>query len=83
MKKSLLSIAAVAALLGKPALAADMALKAPPMPPPVYDWTGPYVGATLGMSLVIASIATPLPFVPLALTSMVSPVVERSATIGK
>jgi outer membrane immunogenic protein len=48
MRKSLLSIAAVAALFGTPALAADMALKASPMPPLVYDWTGPYVGATAG-----------------------------------
>jgi outer membrane immunogenic protein len=48
MKKSLLSIAAVAALLGTPAFAADMALKAPP-PPPVCIWCGFYIGGNVGV----------------------------------
>lgn len=49
MKKAALGIFAIAALIGTPALAADMALKAPPPPPaPVYNWTGFYIGGTLG-----------------------------------
>jgi outer membrane immunogenic protein len=52
MNKLATTIAALA-LIGTPALAADMArkmpVKAPPPPPaPVYSWTGWYVGATAG-----------------------------------
>jgi outer membrane immunogenic protein len=43
MKKLLFGIAAIAALVGTPALAADLALKAPP-PPPAWNWTGFYGG---------------------------------------
>jgi len=42
MKQALLGIAAIAALIGAPAQAADMPLKAPP--PPIVSWTGFYVG---------------------------------------
>ena len=36
---------ALAALIGTPAFAADMALKAPPAPvAPMYGWTGFYLG---------------------------------------
>src|SRR5215467_4042225 len=49
MKKLLVSSIAALGLIGKPALAADMAVKAPPPPPaPVYSWTGCYVGANGG-----------------------------------
>jgi hypothetical protein len=48
MKKTLLGVVAVAALMGTPALAADMALKAPPPPPPSASWTGCYIGANVG-----------------------------------
>jgi outer membrane immunogenic protein len=44
--KCLLGIAALVALVGTPALAADMALKAPPAP--VFSWSGCYVGGNLG-----------------------------------
>ena len=38
-------IAAMVALMATPALAADLALKAPPVVLlPVYSWTGPYIG---------------------------------------
>jgi outer membrane immunogenic protein len=47
MRKNLISIAAVAVVVGSPALAADMALKAPP-PVPVFTWTGCYVGGHAG-----------------------------------
>ena len=49
MKKFLIVGAALAALVGTPALAADMALKAPPpAPAPAWSWTGWYVGGTAG-----------------------------------
>ena len=50
MKKLAIAIAAIA-LIGTPAFAADMALKAPPpAPAPVYNWTGWYVGVNAGAS---------------------------------
>jgi outer membrane immunogenic protein len=49
MKKFLIAGAALTALIGTPALAADMALKAPPPPPaPVSNWTGWYAGLNAG-----------------------------------
>lgn len=49
MKKLLIAGAALAALIGTPALAADMALKAspPPAPPPCV-WCGWYAGVNIG-----------------------------------
>jgi len=41
-------IAALATLVGTSALAADMAVKAPPPPVPAYTWTGFYVGGNAG-----------------------------------
>jgi outer membrane immunogenic protein len=55
MKKLLLAATALAALVGTPALAADMAApvyKAPPMAPPVFSWTGCHVGADVGIAWV-------------------------------
>jgi outer membrane immunogenic protein len=51
MKKLTTAIATIA-LIGTPAFAADMAVKAPPSPPPapVYNWTGFYVGGNIGAS---------------------------------
>jgi outer membrane immunogenic protein len=49
--KRLAIAVAVAGLLGTPAFAADMPLKAPPpAPAPVYNWTGWYVGVNAGAS---------------------------------
>jgi outer membrane immunogenic protein len=52
MKKFLLTTAAFAALATAPAMAADLAVKAPlykaPPPPPLYSWTGCYVGGHVG-----------------------------------
>jgi outer membrane immunogenic protein len=50
MKKALIGIASIAALIGTPALAADMALKAPPPADPIWTWTGWYVGGNIGYS---------------------------------
>jgi outer membrane immunogenic protein len=47
MKKFLIASTALAALIATPALAADMALKAPP-PPPICIWCGWYVGGNAG-----------------------------------
>lgn len=49
MKNTWVGIAALACLIGTPALAADMALKAPPPPaPPPCIWCGWYIGANAG-----------------------------------
>jgi outer membrane immunogenic protein len=47
MKKVAIGGVALAASIGTPALAADMALKAPPSIP-AWSWTGFYVGANGG-----------------------------------
>jgi len=44
MKGSMLCVAALIALLGGPALAADLPVKAPPPEPPVPTWAGFYIG---------------------------------------
>ena len=50
MNKLLTAIAALG-LIGTPAFAADMAVKAPPAAPaPVYNWTGWYAGVNAGAS---------------------------------
>jgi len=49
MSRGAIGITAAVAMLGTPAFAADMALKAPP-PPAVFSWTGFYVGANVGYS---------------------------------
>jgi outer membrane immunogenic protein len=41
-------IVTLADLNGRPAFAADMAVKARPLPAPVFSWTGFYAGAELG-----------------------------------
>ncbi len=50
MRKFFVAGSIVAALYGAPAFAADMPVKAPPMPTSasVYSWTGFYVGANIG-----------------------------------
>jgi ABC-type transport system substrate-binding protein len=47
MKKLALALTALAALTGQ-AVAADMAVKAPPPVVPIMTWTGFYVGANAG-----------------------------------
>jgi outer membrane immunogenic protein len=50
MQKFATAVAALAMLVSTSALAADMAVKAPPSAPvaPIYNWTGFYVGANAG-----------------------------------
>jgi outer membrane immunogenic protein len=50
--KKLGTAIAVAGLIATPAVAADIAAKAPPpAPAPVYNWTGFYVGGNAGVGL--------------------------------
>jgi outer membrane immunogenic protein len=69
MKKLTYAIVALSALgIAAPALAADLALKAPP-PPPAYSWTGWYAGLNIGGSFGKASDTAsygtpPVPFIP-------------------
>jgi len=75
MKKTLLGIAALLALTGSSALAADLArpvYKAPPPPPPpVYSWTGCYVdgGGGYGMWNQDSFTETTAGLVPLSVTT--------------
>lgn len=49
--KTILALAATAALMATPVLAADMPVKAPPAPPPaVCTWCGFYIGGNVGGS---------------------------------
>src|SRR5262249_12022735 len=48
MRKLLLGGVVLGALIAPPALAADMAVKAPP-PVPVWTWTGCYIGVNAGV----------------------------------
>ena len=59
MKQNLLASIALAALMVSPALAADLPRKAPPPlpPPPVYTWTGCYIGVNAGWADVETRIA--------------------------
>jgi outer membrane immunogenic protein len=47
MRKLLLMSAALA-MMGVPAFASDLQLKAPPRPAPVWSWTGFYIGGNFG-----------------------------------
>jgi outer membrane immunogenic protein len=49
MRKLLLgSVALFALSVGSPAVAADMPVKARPLPPPLYNWSGCYGGGSIG-----------------------------------
>jgi len=48
MRRVIAATTVIAALIGTPALAADMALKAPTPPAPVLSWTGFYIGVNAG-----------------------------------
>jgi len=48
MKKTIAAVATAISLASVPAFAADLPMKAAPMPAPVWSWTGFYVGAHVG-----------------------------------
>src|ERR1700761_5932163 len=50
MKRILFGVASIASMLATGALAADLPLKAPPLPVAVFNWTGFYVGGNIGYS---------------------------------
>src|SRR6516225_1236772 len=59
--KRLATCAIAVALIGTPALAADMGVPSrsyyPPLPPAIYDWTGIYVGGHIGGGLLVDSVS--------------------------
>jgi outer membrane immunogenic protein len=75
MKQLLISTIAALGLIGTPAFAADMAVKAPPAPPPapIYSWTGWYVGGNLGVSFGHVKTDFNAAPVTVALTNGISP----------
>ncbi len=51
MKRLLMAITAAVSLIATGALAADLPMKAPPAPlPPVFNWSGFYIGGNVGYS---------------------------------
>ena len=58
--KRLATCAIAVALIGTPALAADMGVPSrsyyPPLPPAIYDWTGIYVGGHIGGGMLVDSV---------------------------
>jgi outer membrane immunogenic protein len=58
--KIVAGMAAIAAFIGTPALAAEMPLKAPPPPAPVaYDWSGFYIGGDVGWQSSRIALSSP------------------------
>src|SRR6516225_6139830 len=59
--KRLATCAIAVALIGTPALAADMGVPSrsyyPPLPPAIYDWTGIYVGGHIGGGMLVDSVS--------------------------
>lgn len=59
--KRLATGAIAVALIGTPALAADMGVPSrsyyPPLPPAIYDWTGIYVGGHIGGGMLVDSVS--------------------------
>ena len=52
MRTIAIGVTTITALIATHAMAADMAVKAPPpAPAPVYNWTGWYVGVNAGASM--------------------------------
>jgi len=50
MKRASLAVLSTLMFAAPAAQAADMALKAPPAPPPIFSWTGCYIGGNAGGS---------------------------------
>jgi outer membrane immunogenic protein len=73
MKKLLLAATTIVALAAvDTANAADLALKAPPPPAPVFSWTGFYLGVNIGGSFGRAGDTTTFGAAPIAFSSTTS-----------
>ena len=59
MKSSFASVALLAICASVTARAADMAVKAPPIPSPLYNWNGFYLGANFGGAWTNGSLNIP------------------------
>ena len=64
MGKHSIVVATLAALVSTSAFAADMPLKAPPAPVPIYDWTGFYFGGNVGYGWGRAPTDVNVPAIP-------------------
>jgi outer membrane immunogenic protein len=90
MKKLLIAGVALTALIGPPALAADMPLKAPAPPPaPVWSWTGFYIGVNAGgawgrsdTNSPLANIVCPVCYIPSVVTDINAQAHQRVNTSG-
>lgn len=91
MKRVAIGIAALTMLIAAPAFAADMAVKAPPMPPaPVASWTGFYVGIDGGGEWGRSNTFSPLAntgvcgtcYVPSVVTDINNQAAQRVNTSG-
>jgi outer membrane immunogenic protein len=82
MKTLLIAGAALAALIGTEALAADMPLKAPPKPIVTCNWCGFYVGANGGYAWSHDSMTTTSTPTPDALLGVVPGVTEGIAALS-
>jgi outer membrane immunogenic protein len=69
VKSILVGVAALAAAIGSPVLAADLALKAPPQPVAGPSWTGFYLGAGFGEGFYDADVAPVLSGAPVTATT--------------
>jgi outer membrane immunogenic protein len=89
MNRLSVTLAALSSLIATPILAADLAVKAPPpAPPPVYSWTGFYLGANAGVTWASNSsylFADPLgagPFAPAPLSLSSSGAMMGGVQVG-
>jgi outer membrane immunogenic protein len=81
LKKLATCVVPVAGLIGTPAFAADIAVKAPPpAPAPVYNWTGWYAGGNAGASF--GSVKTDFNVAPVTVMTNISSVGNTNVIPG-